>query len=165
MVLRHPPNNSLENNFANDREILQSIQSYYIEPSSGWSMCSKNWMVHCSTVVEELISHCFFPQIWMLVIEGFSHLIENICGRVEQLIFMESNLDMEVWLVKWKERYVDKVRQVLHDKNSLWLDRKNFKILMMMMMMTMTTTTTIGMMKMMTMMLMVMVTTDVGGKR
>ena len=55
--------------------------------------------------------------------EGFSHLIEKICGRVEQLILMESNLDMEVWLKKWKERYVDKIGQIVPDKNPLWLDR------------------------------------------
>ncbi len=40
---------------------------------------------------------------------------------------MESDLEMEVWLEKWKERYVDKVRQVLHDKNPLWLDREKFQ--------------------------------------
>ncbi len=59
--------------------------------------------------------------------EGFSHLVENVCGRVEQLILMESDLEMEVWLEKWKERYVDKVRQVLPDKNPLWLDREKFQ--------------------------------------
>ena len=32
--------------------------------------------------------------------EGFSHLVENNCGRVEQLILMESNFDMEIWLKK-----------------------------------------------------------------
>ena len=63
----------------------------------------------------------------MLVVEGFLHLIENICGRVEQLILMELDLDMEVWLEKWKECYVDKVKQVLRDKNSLWLDRAKFQ--------------------------------------
>lgn len=56
--------------------------------------------------------------------EGFSHLIENVTGTVEQLILMESNLDMEVWLEKWKERYVDKVRQALPDRNPLWLDKE-----------------------------------------
>ena len=39
VVLRHPPNCSLEDNFANDKGTLQNIQSYYIEPSNGWSMC------------------------------------------------------------------------------------------------------------------------------
>ena len=33
--------------------------------------------------------------------KDFSHLIENVCGRVEQLILMEAHLDMEVWLVNW----------------------------------------------------------------
>ena len=59
VVLRHPPNTSLENNFANDKGTPQNIQSYYIEPSSGWSMCSKNRMARCPAVVEELISHFF----------------------------------------------------------------------------------------------------------
>ena len=59
VVLRHPPNTSLENNFATDKGTPQNIQSYYIEPSSGWSMCSKNWMARCPAVVEELISHFF----------------------------------------------------------------------------------------------------------
>jgi hypothetical protein len=63
----------------------------------------------------------------MLVMEGVSHLIENVCGRVEQLILIESNFNMEFWLEKWKERYVDKVRQVLPDKNPLWLNRKKFQ--------------------------------------
>jgi len=83
-------------------------------------------MARCRTVVEELISH-FFSSDWMLVMEGVSHLIENVCDRVEQLILMESNFDMEVWLEKRKERYVDKVRQVLPDKNPLWLNRKKFQ--------------------------------------
>ena len=59
--------------------------------------------------------------------EGCLHLIEKVCNRVEQLILMDPNLDMEVWLEKWKKRYVDKLRQVLPDKNSLWLDRKKFQ--------------------------------------
>ena len=62
-------------------------------------MYFKNWTACCPTVVEELISH-FFPSDWMMVMEGFSHLIEKICGRVEPLILMESDLDMEVWLEK-----------------------------------------------------------------
>ena len=62
--------------------------------------------------------------------EGFSHLNETVYGRVEQLILIRSNLDMEVWLEKWKERYEDKLRQVPYDKNPLWLNRKKkFKIL------------------------------------
>ena len=81
MVLRHPPITSLEDNFANDKGTPQNIQSYYIEPFNGWSMCSKNRTVRCLAVVEELISH-FFSSDWMLVMEGFSHLIENVCGRV-----------------------------------------------------------------------------------
>jgi hypothetical protein len=47
-----PPNTSLEDNFANDKGTPQHIQSYYIEPSDGWSMCSKNRMARCPTVVE-----------------------------------------------------------------------------------------------------------------
>jgi hypothetical protein len=47
-------------------------------------------------------------------------------------------------------------RQIIFDKNPLWLDRIFFKILMMMMMMIMMMT-----MKMMTIMMMVIVTTDV----
>ena len=34
---------------------------------------------------------------------------------------------MEVWLEKQKERYVDKVRQALLDKNPLWLDKEKSK--------------------------------------
>ena len=64
-------------------------------------------MARCPTVIKELRSH-FFSSDWMLVIKGFSHLIENVCSRVEQLLFIESNLDMEVWLDKWKERYMEK---------------------------------------------------------
>ena len=62
-------------------------------------MSSKNQMARYPAVVEKLISH-FFSSDWMLVMEGFSYLIENVCGRVEQFILMESNLDMEVWLEK-----------------------------------------------------------------
>ena len=53
----------------------------------------------------------------------------------------------------------DNVRQILPNKNPLWLDKKNFKILMMMMMMT-----TIMNMNMILMMVMVMVRTDVRWK-
>ena len=70
-------------------------------------MCSKNGTAYCHAIVKELINH-FLSSDLMLVMEGFSHLIENICDKVEQFILMESNLDMEVWLEKWKERYVDK---------------------------------------------------------
>ena len=35
VILRDPPNTSLENNFANDKRTPQNIQLYYIEPSSG----------------------------------------------------------------------------------------------------------------------------------
>ena len=126
VVLRHPLNTSLEENFAKNKGAPQTIHSYYIEPSNGWSMCSKNRTARCPAVVEELVGH-FFSSDWMLVMEGFSHLIENVSGRVEQLILMESNLDMEVWLEKWKERYVDKVRQALPDKNPLWLDKEKSK--------------------------------------
>ena len=59
--------------------------------------------------------------------EGFSHLNETVYGRVEQLILIRSNLDMEVWLEKWKERYEDKLRQVPYDKNPLWLNRKKIQ--------------------------------------
>jgi hypothetical protein len=52
VVLRHPRNTSLHDNFANDKGTPQHIQSYYIEPSDGWSMCSKNRMARCPTVVE-----------------------------------------------------------------------------------------------------------------
>ena len=46
LVLRHPPNISSRNNFANDKGASQSIQSYYIEPCRGWIMCSKiGWLV------------------------------------------------------------------------------------------------------------------------
>ena len=99
VVLRHPPNTSLEGNFANDKGTLQNIQSYYVERSNGWSMYSKNWIARCPAVVGELISH-FFSTDWLLVMDCFSYLIENICGRVEQFILMVSNLDMEVWLEK-----------------------------------------------------------------
>ena len=51
--------------------------------------------------------------------EIFSHLIGNVCDRVEQLILMKLNLDMEAWLEKCKDLYVDKVRQVSPDKNPL----------------------------------------------
>ena len=97
MILRHPSITSLEDNFANDKGTPKNIQSYYIEPSNGWNMCFKNWTARCLAVVEELISH-FFSSDWMMVMKGFSHLIENICGRDEPLILMESDLDMEVWL-------------------------------------------------------------------
>ena len=40
---------------------------------------------------------------------------------------MKSNLDMEFWLEKWKERYKNKVRQFPVDKNPLWLDKKEFQ--------------------------------------
>ena len=53
LVLQHAPNTSLENNFANDKGTPQNIQSYYIEPSSGWNVCSKNRMARCPTVVED----------------------------------------------------------------------------------------------------------------
>jgi len=56
--------------------------------------------------------------------EGFSHMIENVSGRVEQLIFMEGNVDMHLWLEKWKEVYVDKVRQPIPIKDPLWLDKE-----------------------------------------
>ena len=101
VVLRHSPNTSLKDNFANDKRTPQNILSYYIEPFIGWSICSKNKTACCPAIVEELISH-FVSLDWMLVMEGFSHLIKNFCGRVEQLVLMESNLDMKFWLEKWK---------------------------------------------------------------
>lgn len=58
-VLQDPPNTYLENNYANDKGRSQNIQSYYIEPSNGWGMCSKNQMARYPTIVEESISHCF----------------------------------------------------------------------------------------------------------
>ena len=59
----------------------------------------KNLTACCPAVVEELIGH-FFSSDWMMVIEGFLHLIEKNCGRVEPLILIKSDLDMKVWLEK-----------------------------------------------------------------
>ena len=117
MVLRHPPNTSLENNFANDKG-THKLCSHIILSHPMIRLCVQKirWLV-----VEELISHYFFSG-WMLVMKGFSYLIENVCGKVEQLILMESNLDIEFWLESWKEHYMDKVRQILPEKNLLWLE-------------------------------------------
>ena len=38
VILRHPPNTSLEINFADGKGTLQGIQLYNIEPSNGWGM-------------------------------------------------------------------------------------------------------------------------------
>ena len=148
MVLRHPPNTSLENNFANDKG-THKLCSHIILSHPMIRLCVQKirWLV-----VEELISH-YFSSGWMLVMKGFSYLIENVCGKVEQFILMESNLDIEFWLESWKEHYVDKVRQILPEKIYCGWSEANFKIFLMMMM------TIIVIMKMM--MMMVMVTTDV----
>lgn len=120
VILRHPPKSTLGENFAQEKH---SIESFYIEPSLGWSMCFKNCKARCPSVIEAFISH-FYQTDWVMVMEGFSHMIENVSRRVQQLIIMEGNIDMHFWLENWKEVYVERVREPIPSKDPLWLDKE-----------------------------------------
>jgi hypothetical protein len=42
-------------------------------------------MARCLAFVKEVMSHFYIFSDWMLVMKGFSQLIENVCEKVEQL--------------------------------------------------------------------------------
>ena len=104
IIMRYPRTANVTENFAERVKICDSI---FIEPTTGWDLCTKYYDARCPGVVDEIIRSYFRPQNWMIVAIGFTHMTHGLCGQTKELVLFERDENMVIWLRRWKERIVD----------------------------------------------------------
>jgi hypothetical protein len=118
-ILHHPPTALVIDNFAKNVKQLDSI---FIEPRSGWDMCTKYRDARCPVVVNEAISS-YYQSNWIIIGHGISHMIYTLARKTPQLVLFESDQNMGIWLRKWKKEKIDGL-QPEDGEEELWKDQE-----------------------------------------
>ena len=94
MILHHRANSTIERNIASDIDVIDPI---YSEPEK-WDVCSKYKEARNPQCIDELLKPFYEANSWTIAIEGYSHMVDTLAGKIQDLIIMESNQDMLTWL-------------------------------------------------------------------
>ena len=104
VILCHLANSTIERNIASDNDVINLI---YSEPKE-WDVCSKYKEACNPQCIDELLKSFYEAKLWTIVVESYSHMVDTLVGKTQDLIIMESNQDMLTWLQEWKHTVVDK---------------------------------------------------------
>jgi hypothetical protein len=102
---------------------VKQLDSIFIEPRSGWDMCTKYRDTRCPAVVDEVISSYYQSNSWVIIGYGILHMIHTLAGKTPQLVLFESDQNMGVWLRKWKKQKINGV-QPEDGEEELWKDQE-----------------------------------------
>ena len=53
--------------------------------------------------IDDLIKSFYESHSWIIVIQGFSHIIDTLVTNIHQLVLIESDHGMLTWLQGWKQ--------------------------------------------------------------
>lgn len=58
--------------------------------------------------IEDLIESFYQPDSWAIAAQSFSHMNDTLAIKTQQLILMESDHGLLIWLQEWKREVIDK---------------------------------------------------------
>jgi hypothetical protein len=98
VVFCHPANLTFEGNIVAGHTTIDPV---YNEPNS-WDICKMHRETRSPHCIDDLVKSFYQPDSWAIAAHGFSHMIDTLAGKTQQLILMESDPDMLTWLQEWK---------------------------------------------------------------
>jgi hypothetical protein len=104
IILCHPASLTPEGNIAHGHLAIDHV---YTEPDS-WDICKMYKEARSPQCIDDLIKPFYEPHSWTIAAQGYSHMIDTLAGKTQQLILLESDPSMVIWLQEWKRQVIDK---------------------------------------------------------